>query len=308
MKHIISISLGSSSRDKSSHTVLLGEEYLIERVGVDGNMDLFARKMSEMDGRVDAIGLGGIDLYLWTEKRRYTIKDAAKLASYAKQTPVLDGSGIKNTIERMTLEYLKDNKIIDFDKSKVLMVCALDRFGMAQTFRKLCQPKQVIYGDFMFVLGLNWPLYNYYAFTRIVESILPVFCRIPFKYLYPTGDKQNKTEEKFNKEYSWADIIAGDFHFINKYLPSIESGALENKIIITNTLTQKDIENLKDHNVKMIISTTPSFEGRNFGTNVFEGILTCMLGKNVNDASKEEVNTILEKLNWKPTIVYSRGE
>ena len=39
MKHIVSISLGSSSRDKSSRTVLLGEEYLIDIYAVYYSVD-----------------------------------------------------------------------------------------------------------------------------------------------------------------------------------------------------------------------------------------------------------------------------
>ena len=37
MKHIVSISLGSSSRDKRVETEILGQPIVIERIGTDGD-------------------------------------------------------------------------------------------------------------------------------------------------------------------------------------------------------------------------------------------------------------------------------
>ena len=53
MKHAISISLGSSKRDKSVKVNLNGQEILVERIGTD------ARRMYlDLDGKVDAFGVG----------------------------------------------------------------------------------------------------------------------------------------------------------------------------------------------------------------------------------------------------------
>lgn len=306
MKQVVSVSLGSSSRDKVSFANILGEEIKVSRIGVDGDKKRFIEKIKELDGNVDAIGLGGIDLYLCIDGKRYTIKDARIFASYAKKTPVVDGSGVKNTIERMTLEYLNDQNIIDFADSKVMLVCSLDRFGMAETLGRLCKPGNVLYGDVMYSLGIHYPIYDFNKIRFIAKTFLPIVCNIPFELLYPTGGKQNEKKIRYQEEYKWADIISGDFLYINKYLPSIESGILENKIIITNTLTSEDVENLKNHNVKLIVSTTPNLGGRNFGTNVLEGIITALLGKSLFDTSEEELKELLTKLNWSPSIVYSR--
>ncbi len=139
MKRVVSVSLGSSKRDKKSQVEILGEEFEISRVGTDGDMKRFGELIAELDGKVDAIGLGGIDRYLWVDDRRYTVRDADRLARIAKLTPVVDGSGVKNTLERRTIEYLQDNGLVDFADKNVLVVCAVDRFGMAQTIAKLAK-------------------------------------------------------------------------------------------------------------------------------------------------------------------------
>ncbi len=147
MKRVVGVSLGSSRRDKTFKTTILGEEFEISRIGTDGDMKRFAELMQELDGNVDAIGLGGMDRYLWIDDRRYTLRDPDRLARIAKVTPVVDGSVMKNTIEPKTLQYLQDSGIVDFSNKKVLLVSAVDRFGMAKKIDELAC--DVVYGDLM---------------------------------------------------------------------------------------------------------------------------------------------------------------
>ena len=76
MKRVVSVSLGSSKRDKRVEAEFLGERFVIERVGVDGDKDRFRQLIGELDGKVDALGLGGIDMYIVSAGRRYAFRDA----------------------------------------------------------------------------------------------------------------------------------------------------------------------------------------------------------------------------------------
>ena len=57
MKHVVSISLGSSRRDKRVETEILGERVLIERIGTDGDQKKAREKYLELDGKVDCFGI-----------------------------------------------------------------------------------------------------------------------------------------------------------------------------------------------------------------------------------------------------------
>src|ERR1700730_15232308 len=96
MKRIVSVSLGSSSRDHHAQAQLFGEAFDINRVGTDGSLDRALEKIVQLDGKVDAIGLGGIDVYLYAGAKRYALRDGLRLMAAAKITPVADGSGLKN--------------------------------------------------------------------------------------------------------------------------------------------------------------------------------------------------------------------
>ena len=71
MKHIVSVSLGSSRRDHKAEVELLGEKFLIERIGLDGDTRKAKDLLKKLDGNVDVIGLGGLDVYLYSKHGKY---------------------------------------------------------------------------------------------------------------------------------------------------------------------------------------------------------------------------------------------
>ena len=135
-KHVISISLGSSERDAQVAVQLGDVELLVERRGTDGDFAKARQLMEQYDGKVDAMGLGGTDLYVYAGKERYTFRESAKLVANVKSTPVLDGSGLKNSLERRLIRKLAGEGTIDFKNKKVFLVCGVDRFGMAEALQE----------------------------------------------------------------------------------------------------------------------------------------------------------------------------
>ena len=300
MKRVVSVSLGTSKRDSKAVLNILSQEFEVSRVGTDGDMKKFAELLRELDGKVDAIGLGGCDRYLWVGNRRYVFREIDQLARIPKVTPVFDGSGVKHTLERKAIDYLQDNGIVDFGNKKVLVVCAVDRAGMAQAIANLTH--KVVFGDLMFNLGIPIPMRSY-SMVRIMAALLaPIITKLPFQWVYPTGEKQEKTVAKYSEYYGWADVIAGDYHLIKKFMPTVESGLLKGKVIITNTVTPEDKQKMIDRGVKLLVTATPESGGRYFATNVFEGVLVTLIGKKPEEITASDYDELLKRMNWKPTI------
>lgn len=297
MKRVISVSLGASSRDHIVETEFLGEPFRVERRGTDGDIDRAINLIRELDGQVDAFGLGGIDLYVYAGLKRYILKDAARIAKAARITPIVDGSGLKNTLERKVIEYLQKELGMPFAGKKVLMVCAVDRPGMAEALA--LAGAQMTFGDLIFALGLPMPLKSLKSLEQVAKLIAPIVCRLPIKMLYPTGSKQEKVESRHGSYYLDADIIAGDFHFIRRHMPPL----LKGKTIITNTVTPGDINLLQNRGVARLITTTPEMNGRSFGTNVMEGVLITLAGKKPEEMAPGDYSEILDRLGFKPRVV-----
>lgn len=296
MKHIVSVSLGSSKRDHAFETEFMGEKFRIERIGTDGDWNKAIQLIKDLDGKIDAFGMGGIDLYVQLGGKRYVIKDAKKLMAAARKTPMVDGSGLKNTLERKCILDVQRDGIYDLRGKNVLMVCGIDRFGMAEAFEEV--GARLTVGDMIYTIGVPIPLHSLKTLQLVGRLIAPIVVRLPFDMLYPTGKKQEVIIPKYSKYYYNADVIAGDFIYIRRYLPE----RLDGKVIITNTTTQDDLVLLKQRGISKVITTTPDMGGRSFGTNVIEALMVSLMGKPIDQIKPENYYAMLKELDMKPGV------
>jgi hypothetical protein len=295
VKRAVSISLGSSTRDHSVQIELLGQHIQIERFGTDGSIAKAAEWFGELDGQVDAFGVGGADLDLCVAGVKYPFPEMHRMVSGAKRTPVVDGGGLKHTIERRVMQFV-EREIGDRIAPKTCMVTsAASRYGMAESVAEAGY--DTVYADLMFGLGLPIPLRSLQALRLVARVVAPVVTHLPFQWLYPIGDKQSQSVPKWERYYRWAAVIAGDFHYVRQHMPLEMVG----KVVVTNTTTLADVEFLRQRGIAYLVTTTPRLEGRSFGTNAMEAALVAVAGKGraLVDA---ELREMLAQLEYEPTI------
>ena len=295
-RHVVGVSLGSSRGDHRFETELLGQRFIIERIGTNGDYQAFCRLLRELDGKVDAIGLGGINLSLIAGNRRYDIRDAVR-AIRGIRTPVVDGSGIKQSWERhIILKVLPDELGLSMRGRRVLLVASVDRYGMAEAFVQA--GADVMFGDFMFGLGIPIGLRGLATVKILAAILLPILTRGPFTWLYPTGKKQEEIRPKFERAYRWAEVLAGDFHLIQQHMPDDLAG----KIILTNTVTPADVEALRRRRVALLVTVTPEMGGRSFGTNVLEAVVVAMSGRRPEDLRPADYIEWMQRAGFRPRV------
>jgi len=296
-KHVVSVSLGSSSRNKCVEVEILGTQFFIERIGTDGDLRAFSEMFTKLDGQVDALGVGGADIFVVVGDRKYEFRQISKLVSGTKNTPVVDGSGLKHTLERATIEFLQEQGIVDFRKESALLVSAVDRFGMAQALDKI--GGRIVYGDLLFGMGVPIPIRSYTGVKRIGKLLLPIVTRLPFKWFYPTGQKQEIRKPKFPKIWNEATVIAGDTLLIKRFAAE----NLQDKTIITQTVRKADLEWMRKAGVRRVITTTPVMGGETFATNVMEAVLVVLIGKPLGKVTEEDYLQKLRELHWRPNVM-----
>jgi hypothetical protein len=271
-RHVVSISLGSSSGDHRVETVLLGHPFIIERIGTGGDYRLFCQKIRELDGKVDAIGMGGINLALVAGRRRYYIRDAVRAVA-GMRTPVVDGGGIKDSWERHLIQHILPEEVgLTLRGRRVLLVASVDRYGMAEALVEV--GADLVFGDLMFGLGVPIGLRGLATIRVLAAILLPVLTRGPFTWLYPTGKKQDQVTPRFGRAYRWAEVIAGDSHLIQRFMPDDLAG----KTIITNTITAAGVEAFRRRRAALLVTTTPEMDGRSFATNVLQAVVVALSG------------------------------
>jgi hypothetical protein len=297
MKRAVSISIGSSKRDKAVEMTLLGEKISIERIGTDGNMESAALKYKELDGTVDAFGVGGGDLGLLVDGKCYEFHSVKPMVRFIKKTPVVDGSGLRNTLENKAAPFIMEKlgDYVDQMGKKALIMTGADRWGLTRSF--LDAGFDCTFGDMLFSLDIPIPLHTDKQIKFVAALLLPLATRLPFEWIYPVGDKQEERKPKFSKYFYEATVVAGDCHYIKRYMPDDMQG----KIVVTNTTTHQDVELFCRSGVKYLVTTTPVLEGRSFGTNMMEAALVAISGKG-RPLTLAEYNELLDKFDFQPQL------
>lgn len=304
MKRAVSISIGSSKRNKAVEIELFGEKVQIERIGTDGDMEKAARMYQEMDGKVDAFGVGGADLGLLVDGKWYRLYSVEKIVRYVKKTPMVDGGGLKNTLEKKAARVLEANigKYLDQVGRRAFIVTGVDRWGMAMSFVEGNYAYQ--FGDLMFALGIGIPIASKAQVKTLASVLMPIAGRLPFDWVYPIGKEQEKRTPKWGKYFDWCSVVAGDCHYIRKYMPEQMAG----KVVVTNTTTPEDVEIFRRAGVKYLMTTTPVIDGRSFGTNMMEAAIAAATGRKEPvdygnaGAYLAELDRLVEALHLEPQL------
>lgn len=298
MKRAVSISIGSSKRDKAVEVTLLGEKISLERIGTNGDMEAAARKFEELDGKVDAFGVGGADLGLMVDEHWYPLYSVQPMVRLIKKTPFADGTGLKNTLENKSASFL-DSRLKDYIEKhggrKAFVVSGADRWGLTTSF--LEAGYECNFGDLMFAFEVPIALHNAKQLKTLAAMLMPIAGRLPFEWVYPTGEKQEKRTPKWEKYYREATVIAGDCHYIKRCIPDDMQG----KVILTNTTTAEDAEFFRKLGVKYLVTTTPVLDGRSFGTNMMEAALIASSGKG-RVLTRDEYSALLAQLGFEPQL------
>ena len=294
MKRAVSVSLGSAARNKQVLVTLKRDPICVERIGTDGDVERASRLFAELDGTVDALGVGGVDLYLRLGNREYPLLAALRMVKNVHITPLVDGRGLKHTLERRVFDLAAPALGGRPHFRRAFIPVAIDRLGLAEAVTQVAD--EVVFGDLMVALGIPIPVWGIDQFRRLARLLLPMVSRFPMSWLF-YGSKQEEFRPRYHHYWETADLIAGDFLFMRKYLPHDLSG----KTVVTNTTTPEDVDLLRSRGARQLITTTPRYEDRSFGTNLMEATLTAHAGagRPLFDA---ELNDLIDELDLRPHV------
>jgi len=274
----------------------LGVPFEVSRIGTDGDLERALELYREYDGKVDAFGVGGAEFYLLVNGRRYYFPEMRVIRETVKISKIGDGNGVKHILGRNAVFGLQEWGIA-LKGMKALKTTAVDRYGLARALVDFgCD---VTFGDFMFALGLPIPVRSLRTMHLLARLVLPIFTRVPFRWLYPLGEEQEREpSQKFARYYDENEIIAGDYLQIRDYMPPDLSG----KIIITNTTTADDVEELRRRGLRILVTSTPRLSGRSFGTNVMEAVMLALMDKPQSEVTPDDFIDLIGRIPLRPNI------
>ena len=244
---------------------------------------------------MDAFGVGGIDLYVYTPWKSYPLFSAHRLVQDVRTTPYVDGSTLRSVLESRVVRFMERRIGAGITSKKVFLIEAISRWTMASAF--LEAGYDCVFGDLMSALGIPIPVRRVGTLNVLARILLPIVGRLPFSMIYSIGESQEVVVPKYEKYYKEATVIAGDWLYIKKHMPEDMDG----KVIVTNTTTPADVEFMRERGIRYLVTSTPVFEGRSFGTNATEAALTAAAGKG-RALTSAEMEKLVDELKFESAL------
>jgi predicted amino acid dehydrogenase len=297
-REIVSVSLGPSGHDFEFTTQLLDQEFHVRRLGTDGDVQRARELVAQFDGQVDAIGLGGMNVYFKVGGRTFAHRQIQRVASAAQTTPVVDGTHLRNTLERWSLNQAIQQQRDIFSHKRIFILSGVECYAIAQVLSRYTE--RITFGDPIFHLNLPFALRSFTQLDGYARWVLPQLCKAAYGRLYPLGPGDEGHKPRGVKFFEQADIVVGDVAYLRHYAPE----NLQRKTIVTNSLSAAGLDVLRERGVESVISLTPSFSDDHpfVDINVIEAIFTIVLDRPQAKLSDDDYLDLVSRCELTPQI------
>ncbi|MCC6188239.1 MAG: serine carboxypeptidase [Anaerolineales bacterium] len=304
MKSILVIHLGDG--DTVEAASFLAQPLTILRRGCCGDPERARALIAAADGQVAAIGLDGLPAFvkLGTASRPHTA--GSDLAFNAKRSPVVDGSGIRDGLERWAIILADRAQPGIFAQKRILMVPGLNHTGLAQSL--LRRSSRLRYADPLIYFALpDIPgVGARRTLDQVAAATLDQAKDFPFRRLVPQAGRPGVP--RASGAFVEADVLAGDIGAIRRYAPS----RLDRKTVVAEAATEADLDDLQKRGVSIVVTLMPGLAGPGaLGTAsaaVIEAILVALRPSADLPLTENTYLDMISQIEWTPHVRYLRAD
>ncbi len=308
MKKVVSISLGPSEKDYEFETEFLGQNFIIKRLGTDGNMEKAAAFLLKWDKEAAAIGLGGIKRPYGIGPRYLTRKNSNKLRELGAQiqTPVTMGDKLRDVSFEWSLRYIEYKFGNYFSNARVLFLSGMTSYRIAKVMSEFTD--NLSFADPILENGIPKFINSLKDLESYAHGFHEVLQWVPSKRL--TGSVapiQSWNDYILRKAMQKANILVVPHFEFYDYLKNTSIEELGGKTIITSTADDDRVSFLKERGVNVIIDTTPKILERVVPPNLLEALIIAAMGRNRDQVRSDDLLEIISAQKMDPRIVYPSG-
>ncbi len=304
MKKLLILHLGGD--DYTSTVTFLGQALELHWTGCRGNAARAVDCIREADGHVDAIGVAGLpaQLKLGNASRPHAL--GAGLAAAAIHTPVVDGSGLRDGLERWGVLLADRAQPGIFAEKRILMVPGLNHNGLSQALAR--HSPDLHYADPLVYFALpNIPgVGARQTLDQVAAPTLEQLDQAPFRRLLPQPGKPGTP--RATAPFERADVLAGDIGAIRRYAPD----RLDCKTVVVECADESDLDDLRQRGASIAVTLMPALDGRgglgNWPAAVLEAALVALRPNAELPLDENTYLDLIADLDWAPHIRYLRPE
>jgi predicted amino acid dehydrogenase len=303
MKKVVSVSLGSSSKDYEFQTRFLGQHFQVSRVGADEDEGKAWELLRRYQSEADAIGLGMIRDHYDIGSRRHVHKDTERLLNVVTRVPATTGSDLRRLLQVRAVRHVQRKLVNYFNNNLVLFLSGMVNYDMALAMSDYTP--NLKFADAVLDTGAPAILTSldqlevYARGAQIASSFLPTerLSRLP--------GLSKLRKEILTREMEKCHVIVGTYDDIAVFGTPAN---LEGKTLITSAIDDDALEFFKDCNVNLVVDVSPMLFDQVVGLNTIQAMVLAALETTPEELSEHDLEEIVEELKIEPRLLYPTGE
>ena len=310
MKKILSISLGKSINDYSFETEFLGQDFHIQRIGTDGDLDKAARLLVENEGKVDMFGLGCFKFppTLGTQNLKHGMDEQFSLLSQSVKTPITNGYAMRKVAYEWALRHIQFKFGGNyFNNSRILFLSGLTQYTYAKVMSEWSD--NLRFADPLLEHGIPKFLNSISDLELYAKGAHDVLNFLPSKKITSALlPAKMWNEHILRKAIQKSHMIVVTHYDFFDVLGECTPAELRGKTIISSTVYDDRVQFLKNRGVEVIIDVTPKILEEVVGIDIIEALITLSIGKTRETVSSDDLLEVIAQQSMDPRVLYPSGE
>jgi predicted amino acid dehydrogenase len=299
MKKIVSISLGPGDLDYGFRTRFLGESFQVSRIGTDGDAGQAGKLLAARRDEADTLGLGMVREHYTVGTDHFVRPETRKLEKLAGHTPVTTGSRLREIVQEWTVRSAQLELGRLFNNAKVLFLSGTLNYRLASVLSEYTD--NLTFADPVVQFGLPNLLHSLKALELYAAGSHPVLRFESGKDLIPSiAPFQFFNHLVLRRAVREAHVVVAPYEQLAHY----GANELEGKTVITSTVSDERLEELKEKGVRLVLDCSIQPFKQTVGLNVVEAMVMAALGKSASEISQDDYLEIFTDLQLKPRLLY----
>jgi predicted amino acid dehydrogenase len=300
MNEVVSISLGTSSQDFAFTTEFLGQKLHVRRIGTNGSQTGAVKLIRQWDKKAAAIGIGVTKDRYKVGSHRFIEKESAHLKAAATDAPVTTGGRLGDILQEWAVRHAQTHLGKIFNNARVLFFSGLSDYKLAVAMSEFTSNLQ--FADPLQQLGVPKLLGSLDA-LHLYATGAHYVRDWSLPSALASGPVKEWTRFVLCKAMQKATVIVAPVHALDEF--GLEE--LAGKTIITSTVNDERIAQLRDKGVHLVIDGAPYLHGHVLGPNLLDAMIVAATGKTPNEILEDDYLDIIGSCKLEPRIIYPDG-
>ncbi len=304
MKHVITVSMGSSDKDYEFKTRFLGQDFTVHRQGADQDEEKAWDLLRRAQADADAVGLGMIRDHYDVGTQRFVHKDTDKLLKVVTRVPATTGADLRRMLQVRSIRHVQKTLGSYFNNNLVLFLSGTVNYDLAVEMSHYTP--NLKFADAVLKTGTPAMLTSLQQLELFAGGSKMANGIWAARKLGAVLPKLSKLKQSFlAKEMAEAHVIVGALEDIRAFAGD---GNLKGKTLISSAIDEEGLAWLKEQEVNLAIDTCPQPFKEVVGINVIEAMILAATGMAREDLADDDLAEIIDELKLTPRMLHPTGK